>query len=66
MLVPSDNHHVRKQTELAYGEPNLRNDNPDQIEPKDHLPLEFSLALCPFPLWLELVALDHTFYESYR
>lgn len=50
MLVPSDNHHVRNQTELAYRELNLRNDNPDQIESKDHLPLEFSLALCPFPL----------------
>lgn len=40
MLVPSDKHHVRNQTELAYGETNLQYDNADQIEPKV-LPLEF-------------------------
>lgn len=59
MPGPSDNYHVKNQTELVYGEQNVQNENADQIEHKVHLPLEFSGALCPFSLWLELIALWH-------
>lgn len=50
MHAPSDNYRVKNQTELAYGERNLWNDNLDQVEPKVHLTLEFPVALCPFGL----------------
>lgn len=66
MHAPSDNYHVKNQTELAYGEQNLWNENLDQVEPKVHLTLEFPVALCPFGLWLELTALWHSSYEPPR
>lgn len=51
MLISSHKYDAKNQTELAYGrEQSLQNKSPDQTKPETHIPVEFLVALCPFPL----------------